>query len=545
MDLPRREHMSKYDWSIKLLFRQSWLLANLGEEYFLRRLRNNPIVEKIVDGMTIGQLCMYKEVKGEEEGNVDKVNNDKASFISLLQVRQETCHGASGTWQLLAKKSKRWSNRVVVSREQRCSKSVEVAQEKGCPKNAIIDMVQNDQRALNVADEKKLLENACNYQRAKSKICSKGVEAAKVQKVFGYCLLKRVKVMKLRILLNPIEKSQFDKVRANVPREKVIILRQMNDQIGERRESVKGYEVEGCELVRRRVILWRKELALLSMLSKMFDQVEALETLGGFCQLMLEEFTKLRNEQVGDHMDSGAEYRMAAKKVEFPSFNGTNPVGWITRAETYFEVQGSTEEVKVRLAKLSMEGAAIHWFNLLQEAEVGLLWTKLKRELIGRYGGRTSDNPFEELKDLSQTSSIDKYLAEFEYIVSSISFTKGTISGLFYLRIEIGDSAKGSRVQPRESPPSHAHGSRCGSRIARRGISAWRRSTGLEKQLRLGTNLGRLGVGLGATQGTQTKPLSVGSSSPHEPCSGTQQSSRVFGDRFPAAHRNRDTKHLP
>ncbi|BAT74139.1 hypothetical protein VIGAN_01174300 [Vigna angularis var. angularis] len=32
---------------------------------------------------------------------VDKANNDKASCISLLQVRQETCHGASGTWQLL------------------------------------------------------------------------------------------------------------------------------------------------------------------------------------------------------------------------------------------------------------------------------------------------------------------------------------------------------------------------------------------------------------------------------------------------------------
>ena len=32
---------------------------------------------------------------------VDKVNNDKASCINLVQMRQETSHGASGPWQLL------------------------------------------------------------------------------------------------------------------------------------------------------------------------------------------------------------------------------------------------------------------------------------------------------------------------------------------------------------------------------------------------------------------------------------------------------------
>ncbi|WVZ21141.1 hypothetical protein V8G54_008463 [Vigna mungo] len=59
-----------------------------------------------------------------------------------------------------------------------------------------------------------------------------------------------------------------------------------------------------------------------------------------------------------------------------------------------------------------------------------------------------------------------------------------------------------------------------------------------------GPNLGRLGVGLGPSQNTQTKPLSVGSSSPHESSSVTPQSS-VSGDHSSAAERNRDTKHLP
>ena len=50
-----------------------------------------------------------------------------------------------------------------------------------------------------------------------------------------------------------------------------------------------------------------------------------------------------------------------------------------------------------------------------------MTWTKLKQELIGRYGGGRSDNPYEELKDLNQTGSIEEYLSEFEFISSQVS----------------------------------------------------------------------------------------------------------------------------
>lgn len=33
------------------------------------------------------------------------------------------------------------------------------------------------------------------------------------------------------------------------------------------------------------------------------------------------------------------EFRLLAKKVELPTFDGTDPVAWIARAVTYFEVQ--------------------------------------------------------------------------------------------------------------------------------------------------------------------------------------------------------------
>lgn len=100
---------------------------------------------------------------------------------------------------------------------------------------------------------------------------------------------------------------------------------------------------------------------------------------------------------IGDVLDK---YRMAVKKAELPMCDGVDPMGWITRAETYFEVQGTSEYVKIKLTDLSMDGHTIHWFNLLKETKDSLTWLKLKRALIDCYGGRSYDNPFEESSDL-------------------------------------------------------------------------------------------------------------------------------------------------
>jgi hypothetical protein len=94
-----------------------------------------------------------------------------------------------------------------------------------------------------------------------------------------------------------------------------------------------------------------------AMESAFEDRVSTLEetfrqTFAEFRNNLTEEFTRLRREpgtpRRSSEEESVSEYRMAAKKVELPSFDGEDPVGWITRAETYFEVQGTSEAVKIR-----------------------------------------------------------------------------------------------------------------------------------------------------------------------------------------------------
>jgi hypothetical protein len=123
-------------------------------------------------------------------------------------------------------------------------------------------------------------------------------------------------------------------------------------------------------------------------------------------------------ESVG--ASSQTESRLAGKKVKLPLFDGEDPVAWITRAEIYFDVQNTMDEMCVKLARLSMEGSTIHWFNLLMETEDELSWEKLKRAMIARYGGRRLENPFEELSTLTQKGSVEEFVESFELLSSQV-----------------------------------------------------------------------------------------------------------------------------
>jgi hypothetical protein len=122
----------------------------------------------------------------------------------------------------------------------------------------------------------------------------------------------------------------------------------------------------------------------------------------------------------GVHDDVTMEFRRSAKRVELPSFDGEDPAGWISRAEVYFKVQGTTPEVKVSLAQLCMDGPTIHFFNSIIRENEDLTWEELKEALLERYGGHGEGDVYEQLSDLRQGGTIEDYITEFEYLVAQI-----------------------------------------------------------------------------------------------------------------------------
>lgn len=91
-------------------------------------------------------------------------------------------------------------------------------------------------------------------------------------------------------------------------------------------------------------------------------------------------------------------------------------MGWIQRAEAYFEVHNTLDDLKVKLSRLCIEGNTIHWFTLLRETDEHLMWEKFKHALLLRYGGTIYDNPFEELSVLHQAGTVDEYIDVFQLV---------------------------------------------------------------------------------------------------------------------------------
>lgn len=51
---------------------------------------------------------------------------------------------------------------------------------------------------------------------------------------------------------------------------------------------------------------------------------------------------------------------LTVKKIELSNFDDNDPVGWIALAEQYFTFHQTFENLKVQLAFICMEGAALH-----------------------------------------------------------------------------------------------------------------------------------------------------------------------------------------
>lgn len=89
-----------------------------------------------------------------------------------------------------------------------------------------------------------------------------------------------------------------------------------------------------------------------------------------------------------------------SKKLNIPSFNGSDPGGWLAGAEQYFELHSTRSEQKVTIALICMEDGALHWLCWLHQCIPNLTWEQLTFELWHRYGANLLMNPYERLSEV-------------------------------------------------------------------------------------------------------------------------------------------------
>lgn len=104
---------------------------------------------------------------------------------------------------------------------------------------------------------------------------------------------------------------------------------------------------------------------------------------------------------------------LAIKKIELPNFDGFDPVGWLTRANRYFALNYTRDDMKIHLALVCISGPTLHSLQWLHQRSLNLSWLQFSRELLHWYGGDIRANHYEQLATIRQEGSIGNYINVF------------------------------------------------------------------------------------------------------------------------------------
>ena len=73
------------------------------------------------------------------------------------------------------------------------------------------------------------------------------------------------------------------------------------------------------------------------------------------------------------------------RKLEMPLFDGTNPDGWILKAEHFFHFNQFSNEEKMEAAVISFEGDALLWYQWESKKHTMVLWEEMKILLLKHF----------------------------------------------------------------------------------------------------------------------------------------------------------------
>ncbi|KAJ3689885.1 hypothetical protein LUZ61_019049 [Rhynchospora tenuis] len=132
--------------------------------------------------------------------------------------------------------------------------------------------------------------------------------------------------------------------------------------------------------------------------------------------------------------------RVHLPRTDFPPFDGTNPTGWRSKCESYFDIFQVPEQYKTHMATLHFVEEAHEWYECFKEDHPNLPWQILVAEVLDRFRIYHTSNPVGDFKRVHQVGKVGDYIRQFEQaksrfiaetrIRSPYLFIQGFIEGL-------------------------------------------------------------------------------------------------------------------
>lgn len=99
-------------------------------------------------------------------------------------------------------------------------------------------------------------------------------------------------------------------------------------------------------------------------------------------------------------------------RLDFPIFDGEDPVDWIEECEQYFELYQIPEMHKTRMATMSLTGDAKAWYKAVRISKKLPPWPMFIEEVLDFFA-ETKGNPIDEFKRIHQIGRVDEYAKNF------------------------------------------------------------------------------------------------------------------------------------
>ncbi|XP_026419514.1 uncharacterized protein LOC113315452 [Papaver somniferum] len=130
-------------------------------------------------------------------------------------------------------------------------------------------------------------------------------------------------------------------------------------------------------------------------------------------------------------------------QLKFPTFDGTDPDGWIFQAEQYFTWHVIATNHKVNLAAAHLKGEANAWFRWKRTQIQILSWVTFCTQIRERFQPNFVD-PKIAISTIKQKGSVKDFLPEFESLLNQVDFPESHLINLFTMALkpEVGNMVK-------------------------------------------------------------------------------------------------------
>jgi len=159
----------------------------------------------------------------------------------------------------------------------------------------------------------------------------------------------------------------------------------------------------------------------------------------------VESHHEIRHKE--NHNNSGNLFTRFSR-LEFPRFSGQDLRMWLYKVDQLFAMNAVAFDQKVRVASIHLEGEAIAWHRSYMRSRSCVAdpsWTVYILALNEKFGEEFEDS-MEALKNLTQTSSVKEYQAEFDRLLTYVNLSnENTIS--YFLGGQKPELNKSTRMQ--------------------------------------------------------------------------------------------------